>query len=90
MSWFLDIPVQQPTARVHDNIQHDAGDFQTGCVWLYVCYFYHPQFSTMHGILFRASELLKMLQNGGISSEFPNIQRLLCPVKTVASPSHWA
>jgi len=41
MSWFLDVPVQRPTAHVHDNIWqrsvvHDAGDFQTGCVWLYV------------------------------------------------------
>jgi len=43
MSWFLDVPVQRPAARVLDNIQqwsvaHDAREYQTGCVWLCVCY----------------------------------------------------
>ena len=54
MSWFLDVPVQRPPAHVHDNIWqrsvvHDAGDFQTGCVWLYVCFsFQGPKFSAAH------------------------------------------
>jgi len=46
MSWFSDIPVQRPSAHVHDNVQHDAGKLPTGCVVLCVISLYGPRFST--------------------------------------------
>ena len=48
--------MQRPAARVLDNIQHwsvahDAREFQTGCVWLYVLFKYCPAYF-LHALIY--------------------------------------